>query len=483
MARRRSRWRARLALLTGLAVVAAGGTAALVWPADRTDDQDPQLVVPAPVPPPAVLPAIGGDAPAPTPQGVRDAIDGLVRGGGLGAVGAAVVDAGTGTSLYAHAPDVPAVPASTVKLVTAVAVLATLGPAHQIPTVALAGAEPGEVVLVGGGDPTLAIDGNGTYPGAARLDELAEQVLDALDGDRVTTVVVDASRFTGDVYGPWDADIPGSGFVGPVTALMTDGGRVDPEQVRTPAARWDQPDLAAGEAFAELLDSGDGSGEDGSGEDGSGEDGISVVRGTAPVPGVAGTPTGGPVPGTELGRVLSPPATRLVEIMMADSDNVVAEALARQVALARGAPASYQGAAAALTGVLAALGVPVGDIVLADGSGLSRANRLTAAMLTDLLLAALADPVLAGMFAGLPVAGWSGTLAERFQTPQPDAGRGAGVVRAKTGTLSGVSALAGLVVTADGRLLVFALLANDAPFQAQFGLDRIAATLAGCGCS
>jgi D-alanyl-D-alanine carboxypeptidase/D-alanyl-D-alanine-endopeptidase (penicillin-binding protein 4) len=189
------------------------------------------------------------------------------------------------------------------------------------------------------------------------------------------------------------------------------------------------------------------------------------------------------VPGTELGRVLSPPATRLVEIMMADSDNVVAEALARQVALARGAPASYQGAAAALTGVLAALGVPVGDIVLADGSGLSRANRLTAAMLTDLLLAALADPVLAGMFAGLPVAGWSGTLAERFQTPQPDAGRGAGVVRAKTGTLSGVSALAGLVVTADGRLLVFALLANDAPFQAQFGLDRIAATLAGCGCS
>jgi D-alanyl-D-alanine carboxypeptidase/D-alanyl-D-alanine-endopeptidase (penicillin-binding protein 4) len=277
--------------------------------------------------------------------------------------------------------------------------------------------------------------------------------------------VVDAGGFTGAVHGPWDADIPGGGFVGPVTALMTDGGRVDPRQ-GAPAMRWDQPDLAAGEAFAALL--------------GAGE----VVRGTAPPPPAAtGPASGAAAPGTELGRVYSPPVIRLVEIMLVDSDNVVAESLARQVALARGEPASYQGAAAAMTAVLAELGLPVSDIVLSDGSGLSRGNRVTPALLAGLLAAAVSRPELAGLFAGLPVAGWSGTLAERYRTPQPETTPGAGVVRAKTGSLRGISALAGVVVTADGRLLTFALLANDASATAPDQLDRIAAKLATCGCA
>jgi serine-type D-Ala-D-Ala carboxypeptidase/endopeptidase (penicillin-binding protein 4) len=196
------------------------------------------------------------------------------------------------------------------------------------------------------------------------------------------------------------------------------------------------------------------------------------------------------VPGAELGRVLSPPMVRLVELMLGASDNVLAEALARQVAVARGESASFEGAARAMGDTLADLGMPLVDGALADGSGLSRGNLLTADLLAGLLRAALTEPRLAGTLSGLPVAGWSATLADRYRTPAPGAGPeapsvagpGAGVVRAKTGTLFGVFGLAGLVVTVDGRLLVFALLANDAPADTWDLLDRSAASLAGCGC-
>ncbi|HET9518534.1 MAG TPA: D-alanyl-D-alanine carboxypeptidase, partial [Actinoplanes sp.] len=107
-------------------------------------------------------------------------------------------------------------------------------------------------------------------------------------------------------------------------------------------------------------------------------------------------------------------------------------------------------------------------------------------MLTDLLTLAAQGtrPELSAMFGGLPVAGWSGTLQDRFQTPE--AGRfGRGVVRAKTGSLSGVSALSGGLVTKDGRLLVFAVMADGVPGgqdAARAALDRIAARLVACGC-
>lgn len=475
-------WAMAVASLVGLAAVIAVG---LVQPWRDTGAPAALPTRPPEPEPVAVLSAASTTAPAPTAEGVRAAIDELVRGGGLGgSVSVAVVDAVTGEELYGHRTDQPTIPASTIKLVTASTLLATHGPAHQFATLAVAGAEPGEVVLVGGGDPTLAVDEDGFYPGAARLDRLAEQVREALGGTPVRQVTIDSSRFTGPVHGPWTEDIPGSGFVGPITALMTDGGRVDPDPdvEQRPAQRWDEPDLAAGEAFAELLDA-------------PGE----VVRGEAPASPdpapAAPTPTatastapaGPPPPGSELGRVSSPPVQRLIEIMLASSDNVVAEALARQVAGSRGEPASFEGAGRAMAAVLDELGLPLGESVLADGSGLSRNNRLTASLLTDLLASAAAgaERLHAGVFAALPVAGWSGTLAERYRSPEPQTEPGAGYVRAKTGSLAGVDALAGLVSTADGRVLGFAVLADAVPVDqesARVALDRIAATLAGCGC-
>ena len=121
----------------------------------------------------------------------------------------------------------------------------------------------------------------------------------------------------------------------------------------------------------------------------------------------------------------------------------------------------------------------------ADGSGLNRADKLTADLLTALLAKAgdPAHPELRPVLTGLPIAGFTGTLSDRYTT---DASA-TGVVRAKTGTLTGVNTLAGTVVDTDGRLLAFAFLTSDEahppePTAAQAALDRTATALAACGC-
>ncbi|MEV0607581.1 D-alanyl-D-alanine carboxypeptidase/D-alanyl-D-alanine-endopeptidase [Polymorphospora rubra] len=483
--------------VAGLAVVRPGPVAGWLGGAGGgAPTADPPDPVPS-----AVLDGATANAPMPTREGVQAAIDPLVDPQKLGdRVNISVLDIATGEVLYERGPDALTVPASTTKLVTGLTVLAARGPSYRIPTRAVAGEQPGEVVLVGGGDPTLAVNAVGSYPGAARLDQLAEQVKAALGGVAPTRVTVDSSLYSGPIYEPgWDSDIPTGGCGGPVMALMTDAARANPKNATGCTRRFTNPDIAAGQAFAKALGLPAGAVQ-------------AVSRSTAPAT-TPGTPsvdaTGGAVvstaptgsatapgpeggttaPGTELGRVQSPPMFRLVEFMLGDSENIIAEALARQVALARQQPASFVGGAAAVDAVLVELGLPEAESGLADGSGLSRTNRVTPSLLTDLILLAAGGtrPELVGIFGGLPVAGWSGTLSERFRSPAASsvAVAGAGAVRAKTGTLSGVNAISGVVTTAEGRLLAFAILADQVPTDssvAQPALDRIAAALASCGC-
>ncbi|WP_405434775.1 D-alanyl-D-alanine carboxypeptidase/D-alanyl-D-alanine-endopeptidase [Micromonospora sp. NBC_00617] len=473
--RRRGRLVAVLAVVLLLVLTGAGVVVTRPGPVAGWLGEDaasaPTAAGPAAEPAPAdVLDGPDPNAPLPAPDGVRAALDPLVGVPALGdRVNVSVADVITGQTLFAKGADDGTMPASVTKLATAVTVLAARGAGYRIPTRAVAGAKPGEVVIVGGGDPTLAVDKKSYYPGAARLDDLAAQVRTALGGTAPTSVTVDGTIYSGPVYGPgWDEDIPTDGYGAAVTALMTNGARKDPGAEAGGAERVAEPDLAAGRSFARLL----------------GVPASTVKRGTAPA--LATAAGGAPPPGTELGAVQSPPLIRLVDIMISESDNLVAEALARQVALARSQTASFDGAAAAMDAEVAALGLPAEEITLSDGSGLSRRNRISPSLLTDLIrLAASPDhPELAGVFGGLPVGGWSGTLGARYRGA-PGTAAGAGVVRAKTGTLSGVHAIAGLVTTADGRLLTFAVLTDRVPGgtdTAQPALDRIAAALAGCGC-
>ncbi|MGW0504722.1 D-alanyl-D-alanine carboxypeptidase/D-alanyl-D-alanine endopeptidase [Micromonospora sp. NPDC003241] len=470
------RRRLPLVLAAVLALVLVGVGVVVVRPGPvgqwLGDDPDTSTVAESPEPDPvAVLAAADVGAPVPSADGMRAVLDPLIGDAALGdRVNLAVADALTGQLLFDRGGAEATVPASVTKLLTAVTVLTAHGPGHRIPTRVVAGAQPGEVVIVGGGDPSLSAGGKGFYTGAASLESLAEQVRTALGGTPPTSVVVDSSLYPGPVFGPgWDDDIPTGGYGGAITALMLDGARKDPKAGRGWAERVPEPDLTAGRAFAKLL----------------GVPAGAVRKGTAPVAPVDAT--GGTEPGAELGVVHSPPLIRLVDVMISESDNIVAEALARQVALARGQPASFAGAATAMAEMVPELGLPVDGLTLADGSGLSRKNLISPALLTELLaLAAGPDrPELGGIFGGLPVGGWSGTLRDRYgSAPGTDAG--VGVVRAKTGTLTRVHAIAGVVTTAEGRLLTFAVLTDQVPPDgmepARVALDRIAAALATCGC-
>ena len=151
-------------------------------------------------------------------------------------------------------PPSPASPASTAKLLTATAALCTLDPAQTLPTTVVAGTAPGEVVLVGGGDPTLSrTSPSQTYPGAPTVADLAAQVVASLPpGTPVTRVVVDSPLFTGPLtaqgWGPADAP---SSYAAPITATAVDGARVSPgsqarsgQPASTPASRRRRPGCA-----------------------------------------------------------------------------------------------------------------------------------------------------------------------------------------------------------------------------------------------
>lgn len=465
--------RGRRAAVIGTALVVAvavGAGAGLGSPVIAHELRRAGLIGPDIAPPPApvvVHPALRPatvDGPAPTPSGIAAALAPLVAAGGFGTLSGRVLDPATGAVLWEHSPTTAMVPGSTAKLLTTSAALLAVDHRTTFHTKVVAGPDPGTVVLVGGGDPTLASvgpDPDGrpatVYPGAARLDDLVDQVRASARAP-IRRVLVDVSRYSGDPQAPdWDpADVAG-GYVAPIEPVMLDGGRADPAADESP--RSAKPASAAASELARRL----------------GADPGSVAVGTAP-------------PGARvLGDVASPPLEELVSNALSISDNVLAEALARQVAIATGAPPSFAGAAQAVLGVLRSHGFDVGDTHLVDGSGLSVHDTVSAQLLTELLGAAAAPDsagprtlALRPILTGLPVAGGSGTLADRYGGP---ASEGRGWVRAKTGTLTGVNSLAGTVLDADGRVLVFALLSNGPnPADVRPRLDALAAALRPCGC-
>ncbi len=447
-----------LVVLVGAGAI--GGTVALAAPgllARLNGTAEAQL---PPVPQLALAP-LAGTAPVPTAAALAtalekplDAIPGKVTG--------IVRDANTGEVLWDHTSERALVPGSTGKLLTAAAALLSLDSTSGLVTKAVAGPDAGTVVLVGGGDPTLTAlpEGKeGVYPEPARLVELARKVKAAVKTP-ITRVLIDTSRYQGErMAASWDSADVKAGYITPIEPLMLDGGRIDPSA--QDGERVAEPAQAAGTAFAELL----------------GVDAKQVAETTA-------NPNA-----KVLGAVSSAPVGELVENALRASDNVLAEVLAHEVAKARGATADFAGAAKETLAALAQAGIDTAGTELVDGSGLSAEDRVSSRVLGAVLTAA-ATPAkgpqdvqfLRPILTGLPVAGGDGTLATRFGD---DAGSadGRGVVRAKTGTLTDVSSLAGVVTDTDGRLLVFALMSNGgSPATVRPKLDDLAAALSTCGC-
>jgi D-alanyl-D-alanine carboxypeptidase/D-alanyl-D-alanine-endopeptidase (penicillin-binding protein 4) len=280
----------------------------------------------------------------------------------------------------------------------------------------------------------------------------------AVGTNRTWHVRVDASAWTGPVTATgWTPTYLTEGDVSRLAALEVDEARLRPDDDE----RSSTPALQAGAAF------------------------VAALRQSGAH--VAATVSAGPAPASGFGvaSVSSAPAAALVRRMLTDSDNDLAEALGRAVAERSGASVDFEGEARAVTDRLRALGVPMAGVELHDASGLSRDDRVSAqALVTVLQLAADAHhPELRPVLEGLPVAGLTGTLADRFR--RGPARTAAGDVRAKTGNLVGVNTLAGDVVDADGRLLFFAFLTARAtsPQAAEPALDRLASRLRSYGCA
>jgi D-alanyl-D-alanine carboxypeptidase/D-alanyl-D-alanine-endopeptidase (penicillin-binding protein 4) len=411
----------------------------------------------------------------PTAAGLRSALAGPLSVSALGSgVSVLVADPATGRVLLSERGSRLSTPASTTKLVTSAAALALLGPGARFTTRVVRGASAGSIILVGGGDPTLAVNAYPAqnYPQPATLAELAAATAKALksQGRRSVSVGYDTSLYTGPGLAPgWPQSYVSTGNVTSIVSLEVDQGRLtaagkpqDSDDPYNLSPRATDPAGMAAASFATLLAA----------------DGIAVNG--SPVSQTA------PAHAPAIASVSSPPLSAIVEQMLLQSNNVIAENLARQVALATGEPASFSGAAAAVTAELRRLGVTSG-IHLVDGSGLSPQDAIAPATLVKVLELAMSGSRLRALLAGLPVAGFSGTLYAGESVFAGIGGAAIGSVRAKTGNLSTVTALAGMVSDKGGATLVFALMADQIPSsgalqEAANAIDAAASALAGCGC-
>jgi D-alanyl-D-alanine carboxypeptidase/D-alanyl-D-alanine-endopeptidase (penicillin-binding protein 4) len=270
------------------------------------------------------------------------------------------------------------------------------------------------------------------------------------------TLGFDDSLFAAPELNPaWPDSYAVENVVSPITALWVDQGR-EPGS----SSRVEDPSLSAAQVFATALVA----------------EGIEVV----------GDPTYGIAAGTgrELAAVTSAPVREIVERALEVSDNEASEVLAHHIGLAVRGTGSFTDGVTGTMSTLRALGVPTRGIEIYDGSGLSRKNRITPdALLAVLRAAATGGPALHTVIDALPVAGFTGSLTDRFDEEFPEA---RGLVRAKTGTLTAVSSLAGVVVDRQGHQMVFVLIADrirkPRETAAENALDSAAAALAACSC-
>lgn len=343
------------------------------------------------------------------------------------------------STVASHQAEVPYIGASTQKLLTGAAALAVLGPDSTLSTRVFATGDPASgtvdrLVLVGGGDPLLStedfravLESGPKTAGApsTAMESLADAVV-ASGVKKVNALVVVDDRYDDERYNPqWPTSYRTEGQVGPVGALTVNKGfsRFKPTPVPV-----EDPALTAGATLAQLL----------------------RARGVA----VAGVTQRGRMPddATEVAKVDSAPVKDLVAQVVRSSDNLAAEMLVKEMGFHETKQGTTAAGLAAATKQLEALGVPMTGVNLVDGSGLARDNRVTCRALAATIDLG-ARPELASLWAGMAIAGQTGTLADELLGTGLE-----GNLRGKTGFLNGVTGLAGLVDT--GRPVRFALVVN-----------------------
>lgn len=403
--------------------------------------------------------AAGRSVPAKTtgPSALRTCtISAAASASGLGAFEGYVMNAKTGQVLFSRNGDKAAQTGSVMKTLTTATALAVVGGGHRIPTTVTREAG-GAIALVGHGDATLSAGGATVYPGAPTLGQLAQQVKAKLGSTPVTTIVTDDTYWNdGDAWDPtWPVSERTIGYQPNVTALMVDGDRANPGAATSP--RSTDPVGRAGSLFRTALAN-------------------AGVAGAANAQIVKRATTSSDT----IASVSSQPVSTLIGQMIPNSDNTLAEMLARVSSKESGS----DGSAASLTSVyrkaLASYGVDPAGIVITDGSGESAANAVSPAFVAHLMVQVAAGAKGLGTLANaLPVSGQSGTLASRFTGANAVA---RGKVHAKTGWIDSANTLGGYIDAADGSRLTFAFYAIGSPRSAALpALDQVTAATYSCG--
>ncbi len=438
-----------------------------------------------------------------------------------GRTSAVVYDAATGSELYQRSGGRASIPASNTKIVTAAAALHTLGPGYRFRTEVISraavsgGTLDGRLYLKGYGDPTSR---SGDYAA------LAQRVRAA--GIRTVTgkLVVDATYFDSVRYNPtWKTGYADDYYAAPISALTLapntdyDSGTViiryragsvgkKAKITTTPAAAAASLDLrnltttgkkGSSTTFSASRIHGSDTitlrGRVGAGRSGSRlitvnrpdlyaaavfraelkKAGVTVRGGTT----VLVTPTSGR---RVLGTDYSMPLSQLLVPFMKLSNNMHAEALTKAMGAKRsGAPGTWAKGLAATRAYLSATGVPLTGLVLTDGSGLTRSNTITPRAMGTLLVKVQRETWFAAFKASLPVAGNSNRMVGGTLRRRMNGTRAADNAWAKTGTLTGVTALSGYVRGRDGRLYVFSMLSQYSGASPRPVEDKLVVALAG----
>ena len=375
---------------------------------------------------------------------IRDGITALVRG--LPQPSCVAVSEGE-RLVFEAGPDVPVVPASTLKLITAATVLTHIDASETLRTAVVTGAPltdgvlGGDLWFVGAGDPVLGTQAYGeTFERQPALRTSMEALADRIVASGIRSVqgriVGDETRYDTVRYVPtWPDRYRQTDEIGPLSALSVNDAFATFDRGSEPFP--DPPSGAAG-VLTELLRA----------------RGIEVVG----EPGAGATP---PEATTEVASIDSPPVLELVGQMLRESDNGTAELLLKEVGKRVAGEGSTAAGAAVAEATLADLGLELAGVDVVDGSGLDRGNRVTCRLLLDLLQEVDAGGEVEG---GLAVAGVTGTLARRF-LDTPVSGR----LRAKTGSLNNIAALAGYADTRNEGELTFAFVLNGLELRADPG--------------
>jgi serine-type D-Ala-D-Ala carboxypeptidase/endopeptidase (penicillin-binding protein 4) len=363
---------------------------------------------------------------------------------------------GAGTPVASFRSESARIPASTMKLVTSAGALLQLGPSFRFETRLVVGPETvrrgkalvGPIYLKGAGDPMLATRAYAAaFLGgrATRMSGLALPL--GRRGVRLVRgpIVADERIFDSRRLGPgWPSYY--RLYASPLSGLPTNQDYAGNGR----AAHVSSPPLAAAQRLRAALR-------------GVGVSQVGALRAGA-------APAGGRV----LATATSPPLPVILRTMNLASDNFIAETLAKGVGAYGSGRGTTRAGMARIRALLAQNGAAGAGDRLADGSGLSRENRVSAATMVRLIAAADADPEWGAALLGSLARGGEGTLVRRF-TSGPATKR----VRAKTGYLNGVSSLAGRVVSRRGQRYAFAMLMNTADIGgARATQDRVVALLA-----